>query len=145
MYFLKSKLPPIVAIVLTISILLGLYIFYGKQENAQAAEGIPIDPQEMAVKEKIKNFPEQAQKVLMTQAIEKQDVLKEIDQTFNNYKEFTKQGTVYLTKEGELIIGFKDESTDKIKNFKQEIKEKDKNDKIKFKTVQYSMGDLERL
>ena len=94
----------------------------------------------------IQQFPVEVQKKLITQATEMNDIFNTIDKVFGSYEAFSDKGTLYLSDKGEIIIGIKDGSDEKV-NFtlKNSLQAIDEDNLIKIESVKYSINELEKI
>lgn len=120
-----------------------LVLFTFKDSHIVAAiEYEPAFLEKSLIEKRIDRFSEEDQKLLWTQAVEKQYILEIIKEQFENYDEFEKQTTVYLDEEGNIIIGIKDDRYNDLKGFIEKVEEIDTNNKIFFEKVENSTVDL---
>ncbi|MFJ3388585.1 MULTISPECIES: hypothetical protein [unclassified Lysinibacillus] len=97
-----------------------------------------------STKNTIQQYPLEVQKKLVTQATEMNDVFNILDKVFGSYEAFSDIGTIYLSNNGEIIIGLTGISDEKLNTLKASLQVIDEDNLIKFESVKYSINELEQ-
>ncbi|BDG34085.1 hypothetical protein [Parageobacillus thermoglucosidasius] len=85
-------------------------------------------------KEPLSMVPESALPVLETQNNELAEVHRSIENIFGSVESFYEYGTLYLKKNGSIVIGINKEDS-KIKEFKEKIKSVSSSNKVQWKKL----------
>jgi acylphosphatase len=92
-------------------------------------------------KEPLSMIPSSALPILEAQNNELAKVHRSIEDIFGSVESFYEYGTIYLQKDGSIVIGINKEDS-KIKEFKEKIKSISSSNKVQWKKIDYSTSSL---
>lgn len=126
------------------------YLFINLYSKPVAAEVNEVESMnnyknmDINTKNKIKEFPITIQKKLVSQATELNSTFSVIDEIYGGYENFSENGTIHLSEDGQIIVGLKSSlETEKTNSLKSMLKSSDEDNLIQIKSIKYSTKELE--